>query len=76
MNSSRRSLDWHFLLCIAAAAATAVAATVTSVHLAVDKLGEVDDKVLVLAGSKREVEKGLSFDRFHAQLHKRKAVNT
>ena len=75
-NSSRRSLDWCFLLRVAAAAATALAATATSVYFAVDKLGEIDNKVLVLARSKREVEKGLGFDRFHAQLHKRDAINT
>ena len=75
-NSSRRSLDWRFLLRVAAAAATALVATATSVYFAVDKLGEIDNKVLVLARSKREVEKGLGFDRFHTQLHKRDAVNT
>lgn len=74
--SSRRSLDWRFLLRLAATATIALAAAVTSVYFAIDKLGEIDDKVLVLARSEREVEKGLGFDRFHAQLHKHEAVNT
>ena len=60
------SLDCRFLLCLAAA--VVVAAITTGVHLAVDKLGEVDNKVLVLAGSKREIEIGLVVDRFHEQL--------
>ena len=90
LKSSRRRLDWRFLLRVAAAATIALAAAtialaaatialaaaVTSVYFAIDKLGEIDDKVLVLARSEREVEKGLGFDRFHAQLHKHEAVNT
>ena len=42
--------------------------TIRGIHFAVDKLSEIDDKVLVLASSEREVEKGLGFDRFHEQL--------
>ena len=40
----------------------------TSVHFSVDKLGEIDDEVLVLASSKREVENALEIDRFHEHL--------
>jgi hypothetical protein len=63
------SLDGYFLLCVAAT-------VITSVHFAVDKLGEVDDEVLVLAGSKCEIEIGLVVDRFHEQLQSNnKSVN-
>jgi hypothetical protein len=68
-------LDWRFPLRIAAAVA-AVATTTTGKHFTVDKLGEIADKVLVPARSEREIEKGLYFDRFHEQLHRREAVNT
>lgn len=65
----------EFLLRVAAAL-TAVATTITTCkHFAVDKLGKIADKVLVFACSERVVEKGLHFDRFHGQLHKREAVN-
>ena len=59
----------------AAAAATAVATTITLKHFATDKLGEFADKVLVLSSSKREVEKCLVVDCFHKQLDKREEVN-
>lgn len=52
-----------------AAAATAVATNINSKHFAADKLGEIAYKVLVLARSEREVEKGLDVDCFHDQLH-------
>jgi hypothetical protein len=42
-----------------------------TVHFAVDKLGEIDDEVLLLARSKPEVEKALDFDRFYEHLHVR-----
>jgi hypothetical protein len=68
------SLDCRFLLRMIAT--VVVTAITTSVHFAVDKLGEVDDEVLVLAGSKREIEIGLVVDRFHEQLQsKREPVN-
>ena len=55
-----------------AAPAIAVATMIvtTSVHSAVDKLGEIDNEVLVLARSKREVENALEVDRrFYEHLH-------
>ena len=58
------------------AVAVAVAAAAASIHLAVDKLGEIDDEVLVPSRSKFEVEEGLGLDSLHEQLHKREAVNT
>jgi hypothetical protein len=61
------SLDRRFLLRVAAA--VMVAAITGSVHFAVDKLGELDDEVLVLARSKREVENALHVDRFYEHLH-------
>jgi hypothetical protein len=65
--------------CAAAAAVTTqptVDTTITSKHFAADELGEIAYKVLVLARSEREVEKGLDVDRFHDQLHNREEVNT
>ena len=59
----------------AAAAAAAVATTITLKHFATDKLGEFADNVLVFSRSKREVEKCLVVDRFHEQLHNREEVN-
>ena len=66
---------WRFLLVAIAAAAVRVAvrvavavAATASVHFAVNKLGEVDDEVLVPARSKLEVEKRLVLDSFHVQL--------
>jgi hypothetical protein len=41
---------------IAALAITVATIITTSVHFAVDKLGKIDDEVLVLASSKPEVE--------------------
>jgi hypothetical protein len=41
----------------------------TSVHFAVEKLGEIDDEILVLARPKREVENALDVDRFYEHLH-------
>ena len=40
----------------------------TSVHFAVDELGEIDDEDLVLASSKPEVENALGTDRFYEHL--------
>jgi hypothetical protein len=73
--SSRRSSGRRFLL-RAAVGAVAIAAAAASIHLAVNKLGEIDDEVLVLSRSKLEVEEGLSLDGLHVQLHKHEAVNT
>lgn len=61
-------LDFRFLL-LRVAAAVVVPAITTRVHFAVDKLGEVDDEVLVLARSKREVEITLDVHRFYEHLH-------
>ena len=71
-------MDRRFPLLRAAAAAavTAVATTSTSKHFAVNKLGEIADKVLLLARSECEVKKGLVFDRIHEQLQRQEAVNT
>ena len=70
-------MDRRFpLLRATAAAVTAVATATTSEHFAVDKLGEIANKVLVLARSEREVKKGLVVDRFHEQLQRHEAVNT
>jgi hypothetical protein len=71
MDSSRRSLGARFRvrlrtglrLCIL------IAAPSIAVHFAVDKLGEIDDEVLVLARSKPEVENDLHADRFYKRLH-------
>jgi hypothetical protein len=52
-----------------APAIAAVAISTTSVHFAIDKLGEIGDEVLVLASSKREVENALDVDRFYEHLH-------
>ena len=79
MESSQRNLGARFRvglrtglgLCIQIAAPAIAIATIisTSVHFAVNKLGEMDDEVLVLARSKREVENDLHVDRFYKRLH-------
>ena len=51
-----------------ATAADVVPAITTSVRFAVDKLGEIDDEVLVFARSKRKVENALDVNRFHEHL--------
>ena len=61
------SLDCRFLLCVAVA--VVAAAITTRVRFAVDKLGEVDDEVLVLARSKRKVENTLDVHRFYEHLY-------
>ena len=82
---SRRSLGTRFRvvlrilccpLCIKnAAPAFVVAATPipTSVYFAVEKLGEIDYEILVLARSKREVENALNVDRFYEHLQYKSA---
>lgn len=72
LDRTRKSLKRRFRLRAGLRAATvaAVAAAATTEHFAVDKLGDVDDEVLVVARSKREIEKALDADRFHRQLHK------
>ena len=57
------------MIAIAAPAITVATIITISVHFAVDKLGEIDDEVLVLASSKPEVEKALEIDRFYGRLH-------
>jgi hypothetical protein len=81
MDSSQRNLNVRFrvgprngLKVSIQVAAPAIAVTVatiitTSVHLAVDKLGELDYQVLVLARSKRKVENALDVDRFYEHLY-------
>ena len=54
----KSSLDRRLLLRVAAAAVVVHAIT-GSVHFVVDRLTEFDDKALVLALSKREIEIGL-----------------
>ena len=56
------------MIAIAARAITAATIITTSVHFAVDKLGEIDDEDLVLASSKPEVENALGTDRFYEHL--------
>ena len=53
---------------MAAAAAAVIPAITTSVRFAVDKLGEINDEVLVFARSKRKVENALNVNRFHEHL--------
>ncbi len=81
MDSSRRSLGARFKVGLrtglglstqnaAPAPAVAVATTITAgVHFAVEKLGEIDYEILVLARSKREVENALDVDWFCEHLH-------
>jgi hypothetical protein len=64
------SLDRDCCLLLLIAAAVVVPAIATSVHFTIDKFGEVDDEVLVLARSEREIEKGLVVNRSHEQLAK------
>jgi hypothetical protein len=45
-----------------------VAAITTSVRFAIDKLGEINDGVLVFARSKRKVENTPDVNRFHEHL--------
>lgn len=78
MDSSPRSLGVRFQvglrtrlgLCIQIAAPPIAVATLvsTSVHFAVDKLREVDDKVLFFPRSEREVENDLDVDRFYEHM--------
>lgn len=57
------------------AATDVVPAITTSVRFAVDKLGEIDDEVLIFARSKRKVEHALDVDRFDEHLQRvREAV--
>jgi hypothetical protein len=56
------------IIAIAALAITVATIIATGVHFAVDKLGEIDDEVLVLASSKPEVENALEIDRFYECL--------
>ena len=59
------------MIAIAAPVITVATIITTSVHFAVDKLGEIDDEVLVVANSKPEVENALEIDRFYEHLHGR-----
>lgn len=60
-------------LCISVAAPSpaiaAVTAITTSVHFAVDKLGEIDDEIPGFYHSKRGVESGFDVDQFYEDLH-------
>ena len=56
-------------IAIAAPAITVATIITISVYFTVDKLGEIDDKVLVVASSEREVENSLAIDRFYEHLH-------
>ena len=58
----------QYIQIIAAPAIPFTAIITTSVHFGVDKLGEIDDEVLVLASSNREVENALEIDRFYEHL--------
>ena len=57
-----------YIQTIVAPAITVATIFTTSVHFAVDKLGGIDDEVLVLASSKPEVENALEIDRFYEHL--------
>ena len=56
------------IIAIAAPAVAVATIITTSIHFAVDKLGEIDNEVLMLASSKPEVENALEIDRFYEYL--------